>query len=492
MTSSASSPAASSFPHGFLWGTSTASYQIEGAVGADGRGPSIWDTFSHRPGATHNGDTGDVACDHYNRLDTDLELLSELGAGSYRFSVAWPRVQPTGKGPANPAGLDFYKRLVDGLHQRDILPALTLYHWDLPQPLEDAGGWTVRDTAERFADYAAVVADALGESVGLWITLNEPWCSAWQGYGSGSHAPGRRDIGAAVAANHHLLLAHGLGVDVLRTSVPGAQVGVSLNVAPIRAATDHPDDVRAARLVDGNQNRLFTEPVFRGRYPEDMLEHYASHSPGFSVVADGDLEVISRPIDFLGVNFYFPQVVAAAARRREASGAGFGIPVAYNHVAEDLGVVGVFHPEADRTAMDWEIDPAGLVELLVGLHREYGPVPMYITENGAAFSDYVGPDGAVHDRDRIAYLDGHLSALRESIAAGVDLRGYFVWSLMDNFEWAHGYHKRFGLTWIDYPTGTRLPKDSFFWYRQVVTTNAVPPLLGAGPGEGAGGDEPPR
>jgi beta-glucosidase len=463
-----------SFPDGFLWGTSTASYQIEGAVDVDGRGPSIWDTFSHSPGATHNGDTGDVACDHYYRLESDLDLLSELGAGAYRFSVAWPRIQPSGKGPANQTGLDFYRRLVDGLRHRGIVPVLTLYHWDLPEPLEDAGGWTVRDTAERFAEYGAIVAEALGDRVGLWITLNEPWCSAWQGYGSGSHAPGRRDIGAAVAANHHLLLGHGLGVNAIRSAVHGAQVGLSLNVAPIRAASDHPDDLAAARRVDGNQNRLFTEPLFRGRYPEDMVEHYAPHQPGFSVVADGDLEVISRPIDFLGVNFYFPQLVAATDRVAEANVAGFGVTPVHNNVAEDLGAVGVFRPEADRTAMNWEIDPRGLVELLVGLHESYGPIPMYITENGAAFPDYVGPDGAVHDADRIAYLDGHLRAAHDTVTAGVDLRGYFLWSLLDNFEWAHGYHKRFGLTWIDFPTGTRLPKDSFAWYHKVVATNALP------------------
>jgi beta-glucosidase len=468
-------PAGGSFPAGFLWGTSTASYQIEGAVDADGRGPSIWDTFSRQLGATHNGDTGDVACDHYRRVEGDLALLTELGAPAYRFSVAWPRVQPSGKGPANQAGLDFYRRLVDGLRDRDIVPALTLYHWDLPQPLEDAGGWAERDTAERFADYVRIVADELAESVGLWITLNEPWCVAWQGYGSGSHAPGRRDIGAALAATHHLLLAHGLAVDALRASVAGAKVGISLNVAPIRAATDHPADLAAARRVDGNQNRLFTEPLFYGRYPADMLEHYARHKPGLSVVADGDLDVIHRPVDFLGVNFYFPQLVAAAERVREANGAGFSVPPAHNKVAEDLGVVSVLRAEADRTAMNWQIDPSALVQLLVGLHDDYGAIPMYITENGAAFDDYVGPDGAVHDRDRIAYLDGHLRAALDAIAIGVDLRGYFLWSLLDNFEWAHGYHKRFGLTWIDYPTGTRLPKDSFAWYRDVVRANALPP-----------------
>jgi beta-glucosidase len=468
------STSALSFPEGFLWGTATASYQIEGAVHAGGRGPSIWDTFSRQPGATRNGDTGDVTTDHYHHLDRDLDLLADLGAGSYRFSVAWPRIQPSGKGPASQAGLDFYRRLVDGLGERGIAPTLTLYHWDLPQPLEDAGGWTARDTAARFGDYAGIVADALGDRVGLWITLNEPWCSAWLGYGAGVHAPGRRDIGAAAAANHHLLLGHGLGVDAVRAAVPGAQVGISLNVAPIRAASDHPDDLAAARRVDGNQNRIFTEPLFFGRYPEDMIEQYASHRPGFSVIADGDLEVISRPIDFLGVNFYFPQIVAAAGRIREANAAGYGAPPPGNDLAADLGVVHVQRAEAKTTAMNWEVDPCGLTELLVGLHERYGPIPLYVTENGAAYSDYVGPDGCVHDANRIRYLDAHLRAAHEAMAAGADLRGYFLWTLMDNFEWAHGYQKRFGLIWVDYPTGARLPKDSFSWYRDVVATNTLP------------------
>jgi beta-glucosidase len=467
-------PGPLSFPPGFLWGTSTAAYQIEGSVRADGRGPSIWDTFSHRPGATHNGDTGDIACDHYRRLSEDLDLLGTLGAGAYRFSVAWPRVQPTGKGPANEAGLDFYRALADGLQERGIIPLLTLYHWDLPQALEDAGGWVARETAERFAGFASIVADALGDRVGHWITLNEPWCSAWLGYGAGSHAPGRRDLGAAAAATHHLLLGHGLALGAVRAEVPHAEVGITLNLAPVRAASEHPDDVAAARRADGNLNRLFLEPLFRGTYPEDMLEHYRGRRPGFSVVKTGDLELISRPVDFLGVNYYRPSLVTAAPRRAEAQAAGWYV-VANDHnpVDEDLGVSSVVRPETGRTLMGWPIEPGGLTDLLVGLQRDHGPIPMYVTENGAAFADYVGPDGAVHDAERIAYLEGHLAAAHDAIGRGVDLRGYFVWSLMDNFEWAHGFDKRFGLVWVDYPTGTRLPKDSFTWYQQVAASNGL-------------------
>lgn len=468
-------PPPTSLPDGFLWGVATASYQIEGAVDVDGRGPSIWDTFSRQPGAVHNGDTGDVACDHYHRVDTDLDLLAELGVSAYRFSVAWPRIQPTGKGPANEAGLDFYRRLVDGLGERGIASSLTLYHWDLPQPLEDAGGWVVRDTAERFGEYASLLGEALGERVDLWTTLNEPWCSSWQGYGSGNHAPGRTDVGAAAAANHHLLLGHGLAVDALRAAVPGSAVGITLNLAPVRAASDHPDDLAAARLVDGNLNRLFLEPLLQGRYPDDMLAHYQQCSPGFSVVQTGDLEVIRRPIDFLGVNFYKPDLVASAGRRSEAVAAGYCVPADDgNVVSADLGVIGVSRPDVDKTHMGWEIDPDAMAELLVGLHRSYPTLPLYVTENGAAFADYVGPDGAIHDADRIEYLDAHLRAVRDVLSQGVDLRGYFLWSFLDNFEWAHGYHERFGITWVDYPTGERIPKDSFAWYQKVIRDDAVP------------------
>ncbi|MGH9006761.1 MAG: GH1 family beta-glucosidase, partial [Acidimicrobiales bacterium] len=438
------------FPSGFLWGTASSAYQIEGSVDADGRGPSIWDTFSHRTGATRNGDTGDVACDHYRRLPQDLDLLGALGAGAYRFSVSWSRVQPTGKSPANEVGLDFYRALVDGLRARGIVPVATLYHWDLPQALEGAGGWVARDTAERFAELAGIVAAALGDRVGRWTTLNEPWCSAWLGYGAGTHAPGRQDLGAAAAATHHLLLGHALALDALRAAVPHAPVGITLNLAPVRAASGHPDDLAAARRLDGNLNRLFLEPIFSGAYPEDVLEHYRGHGPGFSVVRAGDLEAISRPIDFLGVNYYRPELVAAAGRTVEAQAAGWWVvPADHDAINGDLGVRTVVRPETARTQMGWPIEAGGLTELLVGLQRDHGPIPMYVTENGAAFADYVGPDGTIHDNERIAYLDAHLRAAHDAIAKGVDLRGYFVWSLLDNFEWAHGYQHRFGLVWVD-------------------------------------------
>ena len=464
------------FPRGFVWGVSTAAYQIEGSVRADGRGPSIWDTFSHTPGRTHNGDTGDVACDHYRRLEEDLDLVASLGPVSYRFSVAWPRIQPDGKGSANPAGVDFYRRLVDGLRARGVTPTATLYHWDLPQALEDAGGWVVRDTADRFGEYAAMVAEALGDAVERWITVNEPWCSAWHGYGNGLHAPGRADSGAAVAANHHLLVGHARAVAAIRAATP-APVGITLNPSPVRAASDAAADLDAARRVDGYVNRLFLDPLFEGRYPADMVEHYAAALPGFSVVADGDLNAISAPLDFLGVNYYSPGLVADRSNSDQALRSGLVAPTHEPEpAAEELDVVRLVHSGAKRTAMGWEIDATGLTELLLRLDRDYRLPPLYITENGAAFCDYVDPDGRVEDGDRIAYLDGHLNALARAIDGGVDVRGYFCWSLLDNFEWARGYGKRFGLVWVDFPTGQRIPKRSFSWYRDVVTANSPVPV----------------
>ena len=464
------------FPSGFVWGTKTAAYQIEGAVDVDGRGPSIWDTFSHRAGATRNGDTGDIACDHYHRVDDDLDLLVQLGAPAYCFSVAWPRVQPTGSGSANQPGLDFYRRLVDGLLQRSIVPVITLYHWDLPQTLEDAGGWVSRDTVGRFADYAQIVAGALGDTVNMWITLNEPWCSAWLGYGTGEHAPGLRDHGRAAAATHHLLLAHGESLQVLRATIPDVVAGIGLNLQPIRPATDHDEDRAASRRVDGNLNRLFLDPLFKGAYPEDMLEHYSGLAPGFDVVADGDMDVISRPIDFLGVNFYTPITVCSPTRRAEARAAGYWIPEADGSArVGDLNAVQVLRPDVTRTQMGWEIEPGALTEILVRVRDEYGTLPLYVTENGAAFDDYVGTDGEVRDGERIEYIDGHLRAVLTALAAGVDVRGYFVWSVLDNFEWGHGFSKRFGLTWVEYSSGERIPKASFFWYQRTVRANALEP-----------------
>ena len=462
-------------PDDFVFGTATAAYQIEGSVTAAGRGPSIWDTFSHSPGNTVNGDTGDIACRHFTRLDEDLDLIAGLGAGAYRFSVSWARVQPAGKGPACTEGLDFYRRLVDGLRGRGILPVLTLYHWDLPQPLQDAGGWPLRDTASRFAEYAGQVAEALGDSVGMWITLNEPWCSAWLGYGSGRHAPGIRDVGLAAAASHHLLLGHGEAAGAIRSAVPSAQVGIALNLQPIRPATGHEADAAAARRADGNRNRIFLDPLFRGRYPEDMLEHYAACSPGLSVIGDGDLAVISRPLDFLAINYYSPGTVADETRTAAAQAAGCCVPAAPpDPVEADLRVVPVGRPGVPRTVMGWEIEPAALTELLTGVQAEHPGVPLLVTENGMAGEDYVAPDGTVRDPDRIRYIDGHIRAILAARQAGADVRGYFVWSLLDNFEWAEGYSKRFGLVWVDYPSGERIPKDSYHWYRSVIAGGELP------------------
>jgi beta-glucosidase len=453
------------FPHGFLWGAATAAYQVEGAAREDGRGPSIWDTFSHTPGKTNRGDTGDVAADHYHRLDRDLDLMAQLGLGAYRFSVAWPRVQPEGRGQPNQKGLDFYRRLVDGLLHRSITPMVTLYHWDLPQALQDQGGWTNRTVSERFAEYAEIVFKAFGDQVSLWITLNEPWVSAWIGYGSGAHAPGIAATQPALAATHHLLLSHGLAIQAMRAvGHRDANLGITLNLAPIRSASDAPADNDAARRVDGNLNRLYLDPVFRGRYPEDILRLYRAGSMELPV-QDGDLRLISSPLDFLGVNYYAPQTVAARRLTVPAPD-----PSRYGLHADT-----VLPPGVETTDMGWPIQPQGLHDLLARLTREYTRLPIYITENGAAFADRMDSRGQarVEDRARIGYLRGHIEAAHRAIRDGVDLRGYFVWSLLDNFEWAEGYSKRFGLLFIDYPTQRRIPKSSYWWYRDVIGANGI-------------------
>ncbi|MBM2619702.1 beta-glucosidase [Actinoplanes sp. LDG1-06] len=420
----------------FLWGAATSAYQIEGAVAEDGRAPSIWDTFAAEPGRVDNGDTGDQAAGHYHRWRDDIELMTELGLGAYRFSVAWPRVDPYGKGVVNTKGLDFYQRLVDALLDKGIEPWPTLYHWDLPQTLEDAGGWPERDTAARFADYAAIVHDALADRVTHWTTLNEPWCSAFLGYGTGRHAPGRQEPLASVRAAHHLLLAHGLAA----ARMSGSRVGITLNLTHV--APLGPADVEAARRVDGMQNRIFLDPLLRGHYPDDLpidLGH----------VRDGDLKTIAAPLDFLGVNYYTPMTVTTTVRPA---------PTAYVG-CEDVVQVDRGLP---RTSIGWEIDAGGLRDLLLRLRDDYPGTDLYITENGAAF------DAPVHDHDRIAYLHDHLRAVREAVAAGVPLRGYFAWSLLDNFEWSYGYAQRFGLVHVDYATQHRTVKDSGRWYRDVI------------------------
>lgn len=451
------------FPTDFRWGGSTAAYQIEGAAAEAGRGPSIWDSFARTPGNVVGGDTGEVACDHYHRYPEDVKLMAELGLTAYRFSVSWPRVQPDGSGLANPAGLDFYQRLVDELLGYGIEPWLTLYHWDLPQPLEDAGGWPVRDTAARFADYAALVHGALGDRVNRWITLNEPWCSSFLGYGSGVHAPGRRDGASAVRAAHHLLLGHGLAVQALQAAQPGVEVGLAPNLYAVSPASDRPGDRDAARRIDGLANRFFLDPLLRGSYPSDVLADLATAKvTDLGHIRDGDLATIAQPGTFLAFNYYSRYVVAAGSRRE------FPSPWPGSEQVRFVGRGGV-----PVTAMGWEIDAAGLAETVLRLHREYPPLPLYLTETGAAFEDTMGPDGQVEDPDRIAFLDAYLRACHRAIAEGAPLAGFFIWSVLDNFEWAQGFSKRFGIVHVDYPTQRRTPKASAAWYAQVISRNGL-------------------
>jgi beta-glucosidase len=451
------------FPDGFAWGTATASYQIEGAVDEDGRSPSIWDTFSHTPGKVQDGDTGDVADDHYHRYEEDVDLMADLGVGWYRFSLAWPRLQPDGRGALNDAGVDFYSRLVDALLAKGIQPWVTLYHWDLPQVLQDAGGWPERDTAERFAEYSSLVYERLHDRVRQWTTLNEPWVSAFIGHATGRHAPGVKDPEASLKAAHHLLLGHGLATTAMRAhGDTDSSFGITLNVSQITAASDDPADVDAARRADGMNNRLFFDPLLKGSYPADTLEDIQAVTDG-SYIQDGDLEAIHVPLDCLGINYYYRTVVRAGdgARDSETVWPGQG----------DIEPVLTGLPQ---TEMGWEIDPEGLYEFLTRVGRDYPGVPLYITENGAAIADEKGEDGEVHDPIRIEYLDAHFRAAHRAITEGVDLRGYFVWSLLDNFEWSFGYSKRFGLIYVDFETLERTPKDSARWYAQVTKANGLP------------------
>jgi beta-glucosidase len=439
------------YPPGFKFGAATAAYQIEGAWDEDGRGPSIWDTFCRTPGAVAGGDTGDVACDHYHRWRDDLDLLAAMRIESYRFSISWPRVQPDGRGALNRRGVRFYRRLVEGLLERGIEPVATLYHWDLPQALQDTGGWAARDTTERFADYAAAMAAELGDVVGQWITHNEPWVVAFLGHAHGTKAPGVRDWPTALRASHHLLLSHGLAAQALRASAAGgaAEVGIALNLAPVHAAGPGADHAAAAARMDGHLNRWFLDPLLRGRYPDDMLALYEGLYGTLPEARNGDLETIGAPLDFLGVNYYSPQRVFAAPQ---------DAPLGVHHAPAAPPI----------TAMGWEVDPGGLHELLVRLRRDYGPLPVYITENGASFDDPPASDGLVEDPQRTSYLRGHLEALARAVGDGVDVRRYCVWSLLDNFEWEHGYDKRFGIVHVDYRTQRRVPKRSGLWYRDFI------------------------
>ncbi|WP_406188558.1 GH1 family beta-glucosidase [Streptomyces anulatus] len=433
-------------PAEFTWGVATAAYQIEGAVAEDGRSPSIWDTFSHTPGTIDGGETGDVACDHYHRVPEDIGLIKQLGADAYRFSVAWPRVVPGGDGPVNKAGLDFYDRLVDGLLEAGVTPFATLYHWDLPQALQDRGGWTVRETPEHFAAYASHVVERLGDRVKDWATLNEPLCSAWIGHLEGRMAPGLTDLTAAVRASYHLHLGHGLAVRAIRAASSDARIGIVNNLSPIEPASTGEADLAAARRADGHINRWWLDPILGRGYPQDMVEEYGVELP----VRPGDLETIAAPLDWLGSNYYFRQVVTAD-------------PDGTAPHAKQVSV-----PGARLTHMDWEVHADGLEQLLLRLTGEYGVQRIYVTENGSAYEDVVAADGSVHDPERVRYLEEHLAACARAVGKGAPLAGYFAWSLMDNFEWAYGYDKRFGLVHVDYATQRRTVKSSGRRYAELV------------------------
>jgi beta-glucosidase len=435
------------FPQGFLWGAANAAYQVEGAVAEDGRGPSIWDVFAHTPGKIIHGDTGDIACDQYNRLDADLDLMAEMGLGLYRFSVAWPRVLPSGTGPVNEKGLDYYERLVDGLLARGIKPMLTLYHWDLPQALQEQGGWGNRAVADWFAAYADVVQRRVGDRIAYWNTLNEPWCVAFIGHRDGVFAPGLKDEALALKVVHHQLLAHARATEILRAGGRGG-IGLALNLVSEVPATARPEDVAAAHRMDGIENRIFLDPLFRGSYPEDIVRHYAPVSD-FSFIKPGDLAAIARPIDFLGINYYQQHITRAdpADPARKA-------------ISEV--------PGHRRTAMNIGFNPDGLRDLLVRVKADYSTLPIIITENGMAMSDYVDPEGRIRDSERIQFWKEHLAAVAEAIERGVDVRGFVAWSFLDNYEWQVGYSRRYGMIYVDYGTQRRIWKDSGCWYQGVI------------------------
>jgi beta-glucosidase len=434
------------FPSDFVWGAATAAYQVEGAATEDGRGESIWDRFSATPGKVVNGDTGAVACDTYHRYAEDIGLMRSLGIGAFRLSVAWPRILPEGRGRVNQAGLDFYDRLVDDSLANGLDPYVTLYHWDLPQVLEDRGGWPARETVEAFTEYTEVVVSRLGDRVRHWITQNEPWVASWLGYGLGLHAPGRKSDSDALAAGHHILVAHGRAAEVLRREAPASEVGIAIDLVPMYPFSDNEADVEAAHREDGFRNRWFLEPVLGRGYPEDMLERYDEILP---TIEDGDMDTIAAPLDFLGINYYTRSVVRASVGEVPAEG-------------------------AEHTEMGWEVYPDGLYRVLVHLQTMYEPPELYITENGAAFAD-ARENGRVADSRRVSYLEGHLDAVVAAIAEGVPVRGYFLWSLLDNFEWAFGYSRRFGIVYVDFDTLERVPKDSFTWYRDFIATQRAGP-----------------
>lgn len=437
----------SDFPKDFIWGTATASYQVEGAHDEDGRIESIWDVFSHTPGKIFEGDTGDAACDHYHRYKEDVQLMADLGIQSYRFSIAWPRIF-SGPGQVNPKGLDFYKRLLEELHRYNIKPVATMYHWDLPQWLQENGGWGNRDTVEHFVEYTGTLFSELDDQVPMWITHNEPWCAAFLGHGMGVHAPGHKDWHEALTVAHHLLLSHGKTVNEYRHSNGRGDIGITLNLAPIQPATHNHEDLEAAKRADGFSNRWFLDPVFKGEYPADMVEWFSRKTGELDFIQANDREIISTPIDFLGVNYYDHHVVKSDP-------------------TEPLLQTKHMPVEGGKTEMGWGIHPESLYGLLTRLQQDYTDLPLYVTENGAAFPDEM-VDGKINDRDRIEYLEAHFNSALRFVNEGGNLKGYYVWSLLDNFEWAFGYSKRFGVVYVDYPTQKRIPKASANWYKEFI------------------------
>ncbi|HEU5227480.1 MAG TPA: GH1 family beta-glucosidase [Ktedonobacteraceae bacterium] len=445
------------FPPDFLWGAATSAYQIEGAAHEDGRGLSVWDHFAATPGMTYQGQTGEVAADHYHRMEADVALMTQLNLNAYRFSLSWPRILPQGTGTINTRGLDFYDRLVDNLLARGIRPLVTLYHWDLPMTLQDRGGWLIRDTAYAFADYVEVVARRLGDRIDMWLTHNEPWCTSYLSHALGIHAPGLHDKQLAVNVGHHVLLSHGLAVPRLRAHIsPQAQVGIAIDFYPVYAADNRPETLRAVKQADTFRNRWFLDPVLRGRYPDHLFTDMGVLPPA---IKDDDLALISAPIDFLGVNYYSRMLVRGCADTGKAHDNDYET---IDHISG-----------AAYTETGWEVFPAGLANILMRIHREYTPKALIVTESGAAFDDHWDGNDGVHDQQRIDYLQAHIHTVARVVEQGVPIKGYMVWSLLDNFEWAEGYRKRFGLVYVDYPTQRRIIKDSGRWYASFVASQQI-------------------
>ena len=442
------------FPPNFLWGSATSSYQIEGAWNKDGKGESIWDRFTHTPGNIQDNSTGDKGCDHYHRWQDDIQLMKSLNLQAYRFSIAWPRILPTGRGPINQKGLDFYNKLVDGLLEAGIRPNATLYHWDMPQTLQDEGGWTVRSTTEAFIEYTEVVTQSLGDRVSIWGTFNEPFVSAYLGYMTGDHAPGHKNVDEMLAASHHLLLAHGWAVPIIRQHSPQSEIGIILNLGYKMPASPSRADLDATRITDGIVNRWYLDPIFGRSYPADIVAYY---NRPMDFIQPGDMHTIAEPTDYLGINYYTRSVM----RNTE-------IPEEENEPRTIF-----IAPEEEKTEMGWEIYPQGLYQLLNRVHFDYQPAKIYIAENGCSFSDGPDENGRIADTRRLNYLRDHFTEAHRAIQNGVPLAGYFVWSLMDNFEWAYGYLQRFGIIWVNYETFQRIPKDSALWYRDVIAQNGL-------------------